>query len=176
MFSDDSSFMIQVRVVRALVLRDVRTRYGRTFFGSAIIVAWPLTHLCFMMIVYSVTRKIIPMGTDSSVFFGTGLLPYILRLYPGRTIMLSVAANKTLLSIPVIKPTDIILARCIVDVIASFSVTFIFILELYIVGVDPMPHRVNDAILAILATVYLDVAIGWLGAVMFALMRVWMAV
>lgn len=172
----DHPLAIQARVVGALILRDLRTRFGRTIFGSMIIVAWPLTHLLFIMGALMFTRRIAPIGTDSAIYFGTGVLPYMLCLYPGRMIMLSVVQNKPLLGLPAVKTTDIILARCIVEVIAAFWVTAIFMLILYLFGIEVLPHRIDDAILAILSTVYLALAIGWLGAVMYAVVRFWLAI
>lgn len=176
MAASETAIAIQTRVVGALVLRDLRTRFGRTIFGSMIVVAWPLAHLCILMAAYLVARNVVPMGTDSAVFVGTGVLPYILCFYPGRMIMFAVLQNKSLLGLPVVKTPDIILARCIVEVIAAFWVTGIFSVALYLFGVDVIPHRIDDAMLAILATVYLGFAIGWLGAVMFAVVRAWLAV
>lgn len=176
MAASETAIAIQTRVVGALVLRDMRTRFGRTFFGSLIIIAWPLTHLFILMAAFLLARNVIPIGTDSAVFIGTGVLPYILCFYPGRMIMFAVMQNKTLLELPAVKTPDIILARCIVEVIAAFWVTCLFAITLYLFGVDVIPHRLDDAILAILATVYLGLAIGWLGAVMYAAVRAWLMV
>jgi capsular polysaccharide transport system permease protein len=176
MLRRDHPLIIQARVVYAIILRDMRTRYGRTFIGSLIIILWPLTHLLFIMGALMFSRSIVPMGTDSAVFFGTGVLPYMLCLYPGRMIMLSVVQNKPLLGLPTVKTTDIILARCIVEVVAAFWVAVIFMFILYLFGADVLPHRADEAILAILATCYLGFAIGWLGAVMYAVVRFWLAV
>jgi capsular polysaccharide transport system permease protein len=175
MTTSENPLFIQARVVGALVLRDLRTRFGRTFIGSTIVVLWPLSHLGILMTAYLITRRVIPLGTDATVFVGTGVLPYILFLYPGRMIMLSVLQNKTLLGLPVVKSPDIILARSIVEVVAAFWVTAIFFLILYLCGVEVITHRIEDAILAILATVYLGFSNGWVGAVMYGIVRAWLA-
>src|SRR5579872_2424532 len=172
----DNPIMIQARVVSALVLRDMHTRFGRTFFGTLIIVAWPLSHLLVLMCLFIVTRRLIPVGSDSAVFFGTGLLPYILCFYPARWIMFSVVQNRSLLGLPAVRVSDIILARSIVEITAAFWVTGIFILILFLFGVNAFPRRPNDAMMAILATVYLAFAIGWTAAVLYALVRAWMGI
>ncbi|MGH9645392.1 MAG: ABC transporter permease, partial [Bryobacteraceae bacterium] len=162
-------------VVMAIVLRDMHSRFGRTFFGTLLIIAWPLSHLMILMIAFLVTRKIIPIGTDPAVFVGTGALPYILFFYPGRMILFSIVQNKSLLGLPPVEPTDLIIARCIVEINAAFWVTALFGLILYLFGVNPLPHRPVDAIMAILATIYLGFAIGFFGAVMYGLFRAWVA-
>lgn len=172
----ENLLVTQGRVLGALVRRDLRTRFGRTFFGSLIIIGWPLMHLIFLMGAYVVTRAIIPVGTDPVVFIGTGALPYILCFYPARWIMLAVFQNKTLLGLPAVRPTDIIVARAIVEVIAAFWVTAILFVVLYLFGLDVIPHHIDDALMAILATVYLGFAFGFLGSVLYALVRAWMVV
>jgi capsular polysaccharide transport system permease protein len=175
MFGSDNPLVIQARVIWAIVLRDLRTRFGRT--GSILWVAWPLGHLAIIMTVGLVVHKALPaLGADPAVFVGTGLLPYILFLHPGREIMLSLMMNKPLLSLPAVTTTDIILARCILQIIVGFWVACLFLLCLYIFDIDVVPHRIEDAILAILSTVYLGLAIGWVGAVMYAIIRLWLIV
>jgi len=172
----DSPLMIQSRVIQAIALRDLRTRFGRTFAGTAIIVIWPLCHLLLLISIWILARNVVPIGTDPAVFFGTGLLPYILYFYPARMIMFALTQNRTLLGLPAVKTSDIIIARCIVDLIASFWVASIFLLILFAFGVNALPHRPAEAMMAILATIYFALAVGWLGAVLYAMIKAWIAV
>lgn len=172
----DNPLVVQARVIWAITLRDLQSRFGRTLWGSLIIVGWPLSHLTLIVCIYLVTRRVIPYGTDSAVFFGTGVLPYILCFHPARWIMLSLFMNRPLLGLPAVKTSDIIIARCIVEIVSACWVTFIFLIALFIFGVNALPHHISDAILAILATLYLAIAIGWTAAVMYALVRVWIGV
>jgi capsular polysaccharide transport system permease protein len=167
----------QARVIAAVVRRDLRTRFGRTVFGPLILVGWPLSHALVLIALYAIVRRLSPIGTEAAVFFATGVLPYILCLYPGRMIMIfSIMANRSLLQIPIVKPFDLMAAQTVVQIIISFWVTTLFALILFIFGVDVVPQRPEEAIFAILATIYLGAAIGCLGAVLYALMRAWMAV
>jgi capsular polysaccharide transport system permease protein len=176
LFQGDNPLLVQARVIGALVLRDLRTRFGRTAYGSLIVVAWPLFHLFGLTTIFVLTRRTGLVGTDTAVFVGTGVLPYILCFYPARMIMLCVFQNKTLLGLPIVKTPDIIIARGIVEVVAAFWVTAIFFLIMYIFGVEVIPIHAEEAILAVLATVYLGFAMGFLGAVMYGMVRAWIAV
>lgn len=167
---------VQLRVIGALILRDMRTRFGRTFFGYAISVLWPLTHLLVVMSIYLVIRRFFPLGTSPAVFLGTGILPYILCLYPARMITMSVAQNQPLLYFPVVKSLDVILARGILEIVTAFWVVAIFCFILIVFGVDVMPVYPHEALLAIFATIYLGFAIGFAGAVFFKVIRAWMVV
>lgn len=158
------------------MLRDMRTRFGRSFFGYVIIVLWPLTHLLGLMALYLLIRRAIPIGTSAPVFLATGILPYILCLYPARMIMMSLVQNQPLLYFPVVKSFDVIVARGMLEIITAFWVTVIFCVILFIFNVDFMPVLPEEAMLAIFATIYLAFAIGFVSAVLYKMMRAWLAI
>lgn len=170
------SLQTQARVIYALMLRDMRTRFGRTFAGWLIMILWPLSHAIFLMVVYTAAHKIAPVGTDVSVFVGTGVLPYVLCFYPARMIMLCLMQNQPLLNFPVVKTFDVIVARGLLEVINAFWVVFLFCLILYIAGVEFLPKRPEDAAMAILAAIYFGFAVGFLAAVLYKLLRAWLAI
>jgi capsular polysaccharide transport system permease protein len=167
---------VQGRVIGALILRDMRTRFGRSFMGYVIIVGWPLSHLLVLMSIYLVTRRVAPVGSSTPIFLGTGILPYILCLYPGRMIMTALVQNQPLLYFPIVKTTDVILARGALEMLTAFWVVAIFAVILYIAGVDIAPLHYDEAIQAIVATIFLGFAIGFFGAVMYKLTRPWLAI
>lgn len=166
----------QVRVIQALILRDMRTRFGRTFFGYVIMVIWPLSHLLSMMAGYLVARQTAPVGTNVTVFLGTGILPYILCLYPARQIMMALFQNHPLLYFPVVKSFDVIVARVILEIITAFWVIAVFCMILFVFNIDFMPVEPGEALLAILATLYFAVALGFISAIIFKLTRAWIVV
>ncbi len=166
----------QARVVKALMLRDMRTRFGRTLFGYVIIIGWPLSHLLALMTIYLFLRSIIPVGTSPAVFFATGLLPYILFLYPSRMIMMSIVQNQPLLYFPIVKSFDVILARGLLETITSFWVTAVFCFILVLFRVDIVPVYPEEALLAIFATIYLAFSLGFFSAIIFKMFRGWMVV
>jgi capsular polysaccharide transport system permease protein len=173
---EEGPFKIQMRVIRALILRDMRTRFGRSFFGWVIMVLWPLTHLAFLLAAYLLAHRIAPFGTDVTVFAGTGILPYILCFYPARMIMLCLVQNQPLLLFPIVSPIDIVVARTILEIVNAFWVICVFCLALYIAGIPFLPHDYITAILAVLATIYLGFSIGFFSAVMFKIVRLWIVV
>lgn len=166
----------QFRVISALILRDMRTRFGHTFFGYVIMVIWPLSHLLTLMVTYLFTRALIPIGTSAPVFLGTGILPYILCLYPARMIAMSVFQNQPLLYFPIVKSFDVIIARSILEIITAFWVVVLFCLILYVFDVDIFPVYPEEALLAIAATIYFSFSMGFISAVIYKLTRAWIVV
>lgn len=166
----------QLRVILALMLRDMRTRFGHTFFGYVIAVLWPLSHLLALLLTYLFTRSLVPIGTSAAVFFATGLLPYILCLYPARMIAVSLQQNQTLLFFPIVKALDVVLARGFLEIVSAFWVIFLFSILLFIFDVDIYPTQPEEALLAIAATIYLSFGIGFISAIFYKLVKAWMIV
>jgi capsular polysaccharide transport system permease protein len=166
----------QFRVISALILRDMRTRFGHTFFGYVIMVLWPLSHLLLLMSIYLLTREMVPIGTSAPVFLGTGILPYILCLYPARMITVSILQNQPLLYFPIVKSFDVVVARSILEIVSAFWVVVLFCLILFVFDVEIFPVYPEEALLAIAATIYFSFSIGFLSAVIYKLFRAWLIV
>ena len=92
------------------MLRDVQTRFGGRSANYLIAVAWPLTHIGVLIIIYSFAGRSAPIGQSAPLFFTTGLVPFVLFNYPSRQMMLALMVNSPLLNFSVVKPTNILLA------------------------------------------------------------------
>ena len=157
------------RILTAVALIDMKTRFGGSFLSYLIAIAWPLSHLSFIMIGFIASTKLAPMGDDPAVFAGSGLLPYILCLYPARLMALAVLQNKFLLNLQIVKPIHLIVGRAMVEVLTSLSVCIIFYSVLLLFGVHFLPLDAPSALGAILASIYLGIGIGTVNALLAGL-------
>ena len=166
---------IQKRIIAALILRDMKTRFGRSHVGYLIAIAWPLLHMLGIMGAQIVTARVTPIGTDLAVFVGTGLLPYILCLYPARMMMFAIAVNRPLLLFSIVKTMDMVIARAILEILTATVVAMLLLFILYAADVDFRPIDLSEAVFAVLASIFLGISIGSLNAVMYVLFRMtWM--
>lgn len=164
----------RLNVIGAIMLRDMRTRFGRSHFGYIIAILWPLTHLTLLTVMFSLTRRSAPIfGTNNAVFLATGILPYILMLYPSRMIAIAIDTGKTLFIFPVVRALDIVLARVAVEFLTAFTVTIIFAVGCALFGVNLIPSDVRVAAAAIFATVYLSICFGMLSTIIVAVLDFW---
>lgn len=161
-------------VIGAIMLRDMRTRYGRSHFGYVIAILWPLSHLTGLTAVFTLLRRSAPIfGTDNAVFLATGVLPYILVLYPSRMTSIAIDMSKALFIFPAISALDIIIARAIVEFLTAFVVIIIFASGCALFGVNLIPNDLRIAAAAIFATVYLSICFGLLSTIIVALLDFW---
>lgn len=147
-------------VLFAVMLQDMRTRFGGSYLGFLVVVAWPLSHMGILIVVHLAISHYIALGTDPATFYATGILPYILCIYPGRFIATALIMNRNLLSLPPVSPLQIIFARGASEFLNAFVVAAIFISILFLSGVDFVPHDIYSAFGAVCATIYLGFGFG----------------
>jgi len=147
-------------VMRAVVLRDMRTRFFDHGLGFLVVSLWPLAHMIILLGIYHVAGRQAPFGESLNVFFATGLIPTLLFMYVSRFMSLSVVMNKPMLAFPVVQVLDIMMARAYLEIVAGcVTVLFMFVI-LLLVGDNPWPVAPEQALFAYLATILLAVGVG----------------
>lgn len=157
-------------VMKAVVLRDLRTRFFDHGLGFLIVPLWPLAHMVVLLIIYSLSGRSVPFGDSLNLFFATGLIPTLAFMYISRFMSLSIVLNSPMLAFPAVTVVDIMAARAFLEIIASY-LTLIFILTiLTVLGDDPIPYDIEQAVYAYLSTLLLAVGVGSLVSVVVIFM------
>jgi capsular polysaccharide transport system permease protein len=167
------SLRLRWAVIYALMLRDMRTRFGRSYLGYLIAIAWPLTHLGAIVVIMSYVNRVLPMGGDPTVFIATGVTPYVLCLYPSRLMGYAIELNKPLFLFPAVRALDLIVSKAIIEFLTAFVVVSLFALGAYMAGVDLTPIDLETAATAILATVYFAISVGFLNTMISSILKFW---
>lgn len=157
------------RVIGAVLLRDMRTRFGRTHLGYLIAVLWPFVHLLIIIVVRTFVAKIAPIGTEPAVFYATGVLPYILCLYPARMMTMAVAQNKPLLQFRIVTPAILMFARAILESLNAMVVFALLLIGLRLADIEFAPNDWIDMAEGIIAAVYLGMGVGFFGIIVQSL-------
>lgn len=156
-------------IVFSVLLLDMRTRFGTSHLSYLIAIAWPLCHLAILEGAYLLRTMIAPIGDSPAMFVGTGVIPYILCLYPGRMMAMAVFQNRHLLNIPLVKPIHLIFGRCLLETLTASIVLVVFMLSLHLADVDIVPTDLATAGTAVAAAIYFGVGVGFLNVVMCAI-------
>lgn len=162
--SKPSTLDVQLQVLSALMLRDIRTRFGRTIWGNAIVVVWPTCHVLVIVATMAIRHMPAPLGESLVLFIFTGMVPMVIFMYLTRKMMEGIMANRPLLSFPDVKFMDIILSRAIVEVLNIVASIAITMLIMATIGVDPMPERPARAIAAVCGTFLFALGMGFINA------------
>lgn len=150
----------KANVMKAVILRDMRTRFFNHGLGFLIVSLWPLGHMFALLIIYSLMGRKSPFGESLNVFFVTGLIPTLTFMYISRFMSHSLLINKPMLAFPAVTMMDILFARAFLEIIAAFLTLFFTFSLLASMGDDPFPFDIVEAAYAFLATLLLAVGIG----------------
>lgn len=162
--SKPSPLDVQLQVLSALMLRDIRTRFGRTIWGNAIVVLWPTAHVMILVTIMAVRHMSPPLGESLVLFIFTGMTPMVVFIYLSRKMMEGVMVNRPLLSFPDVKFFDICLSRAIAEVLNLAASVTLTMLILVVIGVDPIPEHPATAIAAVCGTFLFALGMGFINA------------
>ncbi|MFG1350015.1 ABC transporter permease [Xanthobacter autotrophicus] len=127
---------MHARVVGAVIMRDLQTRFGAGYFGFLLGLLMPLGHLGIVILITTLLKRPIPLGRETPVFVMTGVLPFIIWLYSHRQIMLTAIQNRPLLYFPSVDFIDLFIARIIIEIIAATIVVFSVLSTISLLGYD----------------------------------------
>ncbi|MFZ2106017.1 MAG: hypothetical protein WAV18_11675, partial [Roseiarcus sp.] len=164
----------QFRIVVALMLHDIRSRFGGNALGFVGMgICWPLMHMLLALTIYSLTGRTAPYGDSTALWFATGVVPFLAFQYMSRFIVLGLIMNRSLLSFPVVKISDIVFAGAIIEVLNAGLVVLIVFVIFWALDIDFMPRDVVQASLALLAMMFLGLAWGVVNAIIASAFRAW---
>ena len=164
---------VHARILVALILRDVQTRFFGSAVGFVIAIAWPVSHIFIVLLINSSMGRAAPYGDSAALFFATGLVPFMCFHYMSRFTALGVMLNKPLLGYPIVKVGDILIARAIVEVLNAAAVVIVTIIILTAMGVDVWPPRPAEAMFAFLACLLLGLGWGIVNGVLCSIFQFW---
>ncbi len=164
-----SSFLDALRdrsnVMKAIILRDLRTRFFNHGLGFLMVPLWPLAHMLILLIIYSFSGRSVPFGDSLNLFFATGLIPTLAFMYISRFMSLSIVLNTPMLAFPAVTAVDIMAARAFLEIVGAY-LTLIFIFSILTISGDhPIPYDIEQAMFAYLATLLLAIGVGSLVSV-----------
>jgi capsular polysaccharide transport system permease protein len=130
----------QWRVVGALLIREVYTRFGREGLGFAWIVGEPLIFAVPVLLVWSAVRNPYEHGVPMMAFLWTGYLPILLFRHVGGRMLLFVRVNAGLLYHRQVTVFDIYIARCLLEVASNLAAVVASFVLFYSIGLLDVPQ------------------------------------
>lgn len=117
-----SGLEVQQAVIKALFMREIKTRFGKYRLGCLWAVLEPASHLVILLTVFGyIMRKTMP-DISFPVFIINGLIPYFIFTNIANRSIKAIDANAGLFSYRPVKPIDTIIARAFLEVIIYVSV------------------------------------------------------
>jgi len=168
-----NTLRVQRRVIFALMLRDVRTRFFGSALGFLIAIGWPLANILILLGIHAVAERAVPYGESAALWFATGLVPFTAFNYMARYTMLGLVLNKPLLGYPLVKPMDILLARAILEILNAGVVVLAMILIYTSLDIPFLPIDPLQALAAMGASMLLGFGFGIINGVIAGFYGFW---
>jgi len=162
-----------IRVVIALMLREMSTTYGRSPGGYIWKILEPIAGIAVLSLVFSVVVRSPPLGISFPLFYATGVMPY--RLYGDISGKVAGAVNfsRPFLVYPTVTFMDAILARLLLGMITE-CLLFVLIFWGLTTFFDTRVHlHPADMVLSMLMAMSLGIGIGSVNCVLTAFMPLW---
>ena len=140
-------WVIQVRVIGALMLRELTTRFGRENIGFLWVMAEPLLFAVLVGVMWRVMKGPLEHGVDIVAFVITGYIPLVFfRMSISRAVM-AFTANSSFLYHQQIKILDLILVRLFVEMIGHMMAYLFIAIILIALGYFPFPYDIGFVVL-----------------------------
>lgn len=124
------------RVVLALMLRDIKTRFGASYFGFLFGLILPLGHIGIVLAVYVILGRRAPIGTDVSLYLASAIVPFVIWSYTHQKVLTAFAQNRALTSFPIVGFIDIVIARALVELVNAAIILGVVAATFVLLGVD----------------------------------------
>lgn len=164
----------QGRIIVALMLRIIRTRFFGHGIGFLVSIGWPFAHILLLLTIHAAIDRAAPYGDSLVLFFSTGLVPFLSFQYMSRFIMIAVLHNRSLLSFPAVKLMDLLLAAAILEALSSCCTIIVLAIFLSAIGVDFVPASPVQAVWALVVSLLLGFGYGIINALIVIAVPMWM--
>ena len=155
-----SSWQIMCDSVHALLMREIKTRFGTNRLGYFWAIAEPVAQAAVIGLIFTLLGRSSVSGIAVALFMFTGILPFKMfaKLLP--QLSAAVNANKALLAYRQVSAIDPIIARIIIEV-ATFIVAYIVIFSaMGWLGFEVIPHDILGVLMASLLLIIIAIGIG----------------
>lgn len=138
-----NGWSVQLRVIHALMIRELTTRFGRENIGFLWIMVEPLLFAGLVGLIWSVTKGPTEHGIGIIAFVATGYIPITLFRHGVSRSVAAFTANSSLLYHRQVKIVDFILVRFVIEVIGGMMAYLFMGVVLVLVNEMPVPADVG---------------------------------
>ena len=130
-----------VRVILALILREMSTTYGRSPGGYVWAILQPVGIILILAIGFSLLLRAPSLGTSFLLFYASALLP--LRMFQDMSVNVGAAVsfNRALMEYPRVTVMDAVLARATLVILTQVVVAAVIFTGIYLI--EDIPETVD---------------------------------
>lgn len=155
-----SSLQIMRDTVHALLMRELKTRFGSSKLGYFWAIAEPAAQASILAILFTIIGRNSLAGVPVALFLISGVMPFKAFSKTKTQLSNGISSNTALFAYRQVSPIDPILTRLIIE-LATFFIVYVIILSVMAwLGLDVWPQDLLALIMASLLLVMLAAGIG----------------
>ena len=162
-----------LRVVFALVVREMGTRFGRSVGGYLWAVLEPLGGIVLLAIAFSLAVRTPPMGTSFMLFYATGIVPFNMYRTISSAASSAISSNKGLLTYPVVTLLDAVIAKFLLTLLTQLTVATVLLVGIVLAFDLHINLDLAAAACALALAAVLGLGVGTLNCVLFGFFPTW---
>lgn len=120
----------QGRVIHALMLREIKTRFGKLKLGYLWAFFEPVMFVLILGLIFTVLGSDPPGGLPLPLFLATGIMTFIFFRSGLTFTMMALRMNRALLTFPQVTPFELVIARAALE-FATMLIVFVSLFAVY---------------------------------------------
>lgn len=131
-----SGLEVQQAVIKALFMREIKTRFGKYRLGYLWAVLEPAAHLMVLVVIFGyIMHKTMP-DISYPVFLVNGIIPFFIFSNITNRSITAIEANQGLFNYRPVRPIDTLISRAVLETIIYAFVFVLLMVVLFIMGED----------------------------------------
>jgi capsular polysaccharide transport system permease protein len=129
-----SGFEVQQAAVKALFLREIRTRFGKYRLGYFWAILEPAAHLLVLLGIFGFIMHRTMPDISFPVFLLNGIIPYFIFSNISNRSVGAIEANQGLFNYRPVKPIDTIISRSLLETLIYVAVYILLMIVVWLAG------------------------------------------
>ncbi len=164
---------VTLRVVLALMLREMSTTYGRSPGGYIWAILEPVAGIALLTFIFSLVFHAPALGVSFPIFYATGFVPFLLYLNISGKIAASISFSRQLLFYPSVTVIDSLVARFALNFLVQLLVAYIVFSGILILFETQTVLNAPAIGLALLMAGALAFSVGTLNCFLMGVFPIW---
>ncbi len=161
-----SPLKVTLSVWKALFLREALSRLFSARGAWFWLIAEPVFHVSYMLVIFGVVRVRHVGGVDTVVWLMVGMLAFLIFRKTSIQAANGISANRSLFAYRQVKPVDTVLVRGLLEAVLLLIVMIIMLVGLQIWGFQAWPNGPLNVMYALLALWFLGLGYGLIASVL----------
>lgn len=156
-----------IRVVSALMLREIGTRDARSSLGFLWSIIDPIATVAILTVVFSMFTRNPRLGTSFALYYVTGIVAYHIFSHIAKTVAGSIRFSRQLLGFPAVTVLDALMARFLLNYLVHLIVFIVLsygVIHYYDLRVNV---QLGPIISALVMAACLAIGVGTFNSVLF---------